>query len=799
MQNKNEQKFYEILENLFIGAKISPKNDENGFICLLRAKSDYFSHFRKKFETLINEKTKNSSEFKEEIYDKLYDFFHRYFNESGALLYERTPAFYNLFTDAYTAKMPYEQVKSTKNDTELFYKTKDLYYVKSEKIYNDLAILLDGIKYEFDASNLKMKKSNEKQKELDFLLTECENLFGEIQDENALKNGVIKFSVSNVSSKMSDAKITDILKELKKANLSVSENELKKAFKIYEKQSNIDFFINKNAKEFLSRQLDLWIYQYLFTQTADFKEQRIKQISDFKEIALNLINFISAFENELCKIWLKPRFVINSNFVVSLSTLKKRGFDTNKLKTAKGYESQEDEWRELSLKSEDLLENENLAIDTKYFPEFKDEISKLLENSLDGTLIKSENFGALNSIKNRFKNSVDLIYIDPPFNTENNQFAYLDKFKDSTWLSMMSNRLEIAKNLLSSQGSIYVHLDYNGDYLARILLDDIFGKENFRNEVIWAYDKWTSSSDNFQRNHDTILFYKKENAVFNEIREITENLKEKYSKGYLLGGGYGSDGLVVYDKNNEKVKKMIDSGKYKVVYAEPNGKPVSDVWRIPFINPVASERIKNEENLTQKPETLLQRIINASSNGKTERENDLPLESDLQGGSSRINATPSLVLDFFAGSGTTLATAHKMGRKWLGVEMGEHFDTVILPRMKKVLSGEQGGISKAANFSGGGCFKYYELESYEQILRNIKFSPVPKDAENLRESEQDCFLFDEKLSHAYDENLALNLKNLGDEYANIDLKESFLNYGIKEFDTLNDEKIMQILRNFLVW
>lgn len=799
MQNKNEQKFYEILENLFIGAKISPKNNENGFICLLRAKSDYFSHFRKKFETLINEKTKNNSEFKEEIYDKLYDFFHRYFNESGALLYERTPAFYNLFTDAYTAKMPYEQVKSTKNDTELFYKTKDLYYVKSEKIYNDLAILLDGIKYEFDASNLKMKKSNEKQKELDFLLTECENLFGEIQDENTLKNGVIKFSVSNASSKMSDTKITDILKELKKANLNVSENELKKAFKIYEKQSNIDFFINKNAKEFLSRQLDLWIYQYLFTQTADFKEQRIKQISDFKEIALNLINFISAFENELCKIWLKPRFVINSNFVVSLSTLKERGFDTNKLKSAKGYERQEDEWRELSLKSEDLLENENLAIDTKYFPEFKDEISKLLENSLDGTLIKSENFGALNSIKNRFKNSVDLIYIDPPFNTENNQFAYLDKFKDSTWLSMMSNRLEIAKNLLSSQGSIYVHLDYNGDYLARILLDDIFGKENFRNEVIWAYDKWTSSSDNFQRNHDTILFYKKENAVFNEIREITENLKEKYSKGYLLGGGYGSDGLVIYDKNNKKAEELANSGKYKVVYAEPNGKPVSDVWRIPFINPVASERIKSDENLTQKPEALLQRIINASSNGKTERENDLPLESDLQGGSSRINATPSLVLDFFAGSGTTLATAHKMGRKWLGVEMGEHFDTVILPRMKKVLSGEQGGISKAANFSGGGCFKYYELESYEQILRNIKFSPVPKDAENLRESEQDCFLFDEKLSRAYDENLALNLKNLGDEYANIDLKESFLNYGIKEFDTLNDEKIMQILRNFLVW
>lgn len=786
MQNKNEQKFYEILENLFIGAKISPKNDENGFICLLRAKSDYFSHFRKKFETLINEKTKNNSEFKEEIYDKLYDFFHRYFNESGALLYERTPAFYNLFTDAYTAKMPYEQVKSTKNDTELFYKTKDLYYVKSEKIYNDLAILLDGIKYEFDASNLKMKKSNEKQKELDFLLTECENLFGEIQDENALKNGVIKFSVSNASSKMSDTKITDILKELKKANLNVSENELKKAFKIYEKQSNIDFFINKNAKEFLSRQLDLWIYQYLFTQTADFKEQRIKQISDFKEIALNLINFISAFENELCKIWLKPRFVINSNFVVSLSTLKKRGFDTNKLKSAKGYESQEDEWRELSLKSEDLLENENLAIDTKYFPEFKDEISKLLENSLDGTLIKSENFGALNSIKNRFKNSVDLIYIDPPFNT-GSDFAYLDKFQDSTWLSLMRDRLEIARNLLSEKGSLYLHLDHNANYFGRILLNEIFGAENFINELIWSYQGTGEPKKGYKLKHDYINFFakNKEQLLFNKefaMEQISEFSKSKYNKE---------------DENGRYKEIRHKDGKiYKQYLKEEMLK--RSVWEIPIINAQALERI-SEFGITQKPEILLQQIIEPSSNGKTERENDLPLESDLQGGSSRINATPSLVLDFFAGSGTTLATAHKMGRKWLGVEMGEHFDTVILPRMKKVLSGEQGGISKAANFSGGGCFKYYELESYEQILRNIKFSPVPKDAENLRESEQDCFLFDEKLSRAYDENLALNLKNLGDEYANIDLKESFLNYGIKEFDTLSDEKIMQILRNFLVW
>lgn len=847
MQNKNEQKFYEILENLFIGAKITPKNDENGFISLLRAKSDYFSHFCKKFETLINEKTKNSSEFKEEIYDKLYDFFHRYFNESGALLYERTPAFYNLFTDAYTAKMPYEPLKSAKNDTELFYKTKDLYYVKSEKIYNDLTIELDGIKYEFDANNLKMKKSNEKQKELDFSLTACENLFGEIRDENAIKNGVIKFTVNSTSSKMSDTKITNILKELAKANLKVDESELKRAFKIYEKQSNIDFFINKNAKEFLSRQLDLWIYQYLFTQTADFNETRIKQISDFKEIALNLINFISQFENELCKIWLKPRFAINSNFVVSLSTLKERGFDTDRLKSAKDYAAQESEWRELSLKSDDPLENENLAIDTRYFPEFKDEISKLLENSLDGTLIKSENFGALNSIKNRFKNSVDLIYIDPPYNTGGDGFIYADNFNHSSWLSMMSDRLKIARANLSENGVIFISIDDHEQAVLKILCDEVFGERNFISCFVWQKKSGGGQAKLFYEGHEYILIYAKNKILFEtnigglfKIKEksninndflrkvhgkYTNNktllkLYEKYPNEILEHRNlmfeelniFLKENLISKDKFNE-IHSNLKSGEY---FLQPfNDKfnlickynteniskmysIISEIWNSDGTTELG--KILGSEELfdNPKPEALLYTILNTNGSSN-KRESDLPLESDLQGGSSRINATPSLVLDFFAGSGTTLATAHKMGRKWLGVEMGEHFDTVILPRMKKVLSGEQNGISKSVNFSGGGCFKYYELESYEQILRNIKFSAVPKGAENLREVEQDYFLFDEKLSHAYDENLALNLKNLGDEYANIDLKESFLNYGIKEFDTLDNEKIMQILRNFLVW
>ena len=147
------------------------------------------------------------------------------------------------------------------------------------------------------------------------------------------------------------------------------------------------------------------------------------------------------------------------------------------------------------------------------------------------------------------------------------------------------------------------------------------------------------------KNHDCILHYTKGTAwTFNEQREITDNLKDKYEKGYLIGGGGGSTGLVVYDKENPKVIEMIESGKYKVVYADTTGKPISDVWRIPFINPVASERL---DYPTQKPQALIERIIHASSN-----------EGDL-------------VADFFCGSGTTAAVAEKLGRKWIATDLGK--------------------------------------------------------------------------------------------------------------------------------
>lgn len=766
MQSK--QKFINILENMFIGVSISSDNDNNndifsqhnqqarakqGFVKLLQAKANYFNAFKDNFIQKIESKTANNDALKTEFYDKLYDFFHRYFSPTGSVYYHQTPLFYNVFTKTYE--------KITSKDTELFYKTNMLYYIKSDKIYKAMKVELENKNFiEFDIQNLGEKTANQK----------AEIIF-EFANVN-LQNNTLTLQ-AQYSQKSKITKKDDIIKQANKSGFSLTENDLDKAINAFNKQSSFDFFINKNAAEFLCNELDLYIYQYLFSQQSNFNENRIKQISDFKQIACELIDFISKFENELVKIWNKPRFVLNSNYLVSIKTLAEKGFDVNKIYKHKNYEQQKEQWNNLNLKNADLLNNFH-AIDTKFFEDLKDEIESLFsQNELNGILIKSENYQALNSILPRFKNNIDLIYIDPPFNT-GSDFAYIDKFQDSTWLTLMNNRLEIAKDLLSEKGSFYLHLDHNADYYGRILLNDVFGKENFRNEIVWGYDRWANVSNSFQRMHDLILFYvKNENAIFNPLRiKLAESRKRN----------------LVEIVNGKKQAKRDEYG--NVIYREQTDKPISDNWNdIYQVGKNGIERINYDENLTQKPEALLARIIKASSN-----EN-------------------SIILDYHLGSGTTAATALKLNRKFIGIEMGEHFYSVIIPRMIKTLSGEQSGISRDCDYKGGGIIKYYEMESYEQILNTISIKEPPETYIEYSkkygfDNNSDPFLFDTKLSEFFNNDLQLNFEKI---YKNIDLKETILNatgYEVAKIDFETNEvkfkngkieNLMMLLKNHLIW
>ncbi|RDY77068.1 site-specific DNA-methyltransferase [Helicobacter pylori] len=747
----NEAQFYEVLENLFIGVKIedkqeslldsSPRALKNGMVNLIKAKSQYYHHKKQELEKLIDCKCQNNNDLKEELFDKLYSFFKRYFSANGGIYFNDTPLYDSLYT-----KSGYEKC-SLKKDTALFYKTKDLYYVKSETNYKDFCFELENIIFNFDTSLLESKKYNEK---ID-LIFNLENI-----DK---KTNTLNFSVS-LSSKGTQTKISEILKDCFNQGVKLDEEVLKKAFGKFKKQGSMDYFIHKNAQGFLKEQLDLYLFEYLFKEMTAFDAKRLNEINTIKEVALQVIVLVSEFENELCKIWNKPRLVLNSHFIVSLDKLKAKNYDLNKITSHKNYPKQVKEWQDLNLKiADNLLENEFLPLDTIYFKDLEEEVKNLFsEDEINGTLIKSENYQALNSLKNRYKEAIDCIYIDPPFNT-GSDFAYIDKFQDSTWLSLMHNRLELAYDFLSPQGSFYLHLDNNANYLGRMLVNDIFGKENFRNEIIWYYsNKMANSGNSFAKNTETILNYSKNEEY------IFYRQKEPRSEPVLLSKREGRDG--------KNMRARDENG--KVIYELSHERYVDTLWNIPIIGSTSTERVKNNENLTQKPEKLLERVIQASSN-----EN-------------------SIVLDFFAGSGTTCAVAHKLKRKYIGIEMGEHFDSVILPRLKKVIGGFKSGALK--EFNKGGVVKVYELESYEEILRKIKY-----------EDNNKPLAYDEQYSDLVgckNESYTLNVEAL--EKMGVDIKETLENLhgvGVEFFNEKmvkfkgNDKEveILKALKEALIW
>ncbi|MBW1466328.1 restriction endonuclease, partial [Campylobacter jejuni] len=494
-------------------------------------------------------------------------------------------------------------------------------------------------------------------------------------------------------------------------------------------------------------------------------------INTLKQIAFKIINYIADFENELKAIWLKPKFAKNTHYVFSIDTIKTYANNADEILKSickdVNFKEQIAEWKELNFINDEFdiktINDEKykfLPFDTKYLSE--ENYFKLLESFdnldeiLNGELVKADNFQALNSLMPKYQGKIDLIYIDPPFNT-GSDFDYKDKFQDSTWLSLMHNRLELAKEFLSDKGSFYLHLDHNANYRGRELLNDIFGEENFVNEIVWSYQGTGEPKIGFKNKHDYILFFsnKLDKLYFNRLEtmeKISEFSKSKYNK----------------EDENGKYKEIKHSGGKIFKQYKKDEMLMRSVWELPIINAQALERIK-EYKITQKPEALLQRIIKASSN-----EN-------------------SIVFDYYLGSGTTIATAHKLKRKWLGVEMGEHFYKVIIPRMKKVLNGFVCGISKEVEFKGGGAFRYYELESYEESLENCEYKLDENSLIDYRKSRK----FIKALKKG--ENICLDMKAYDKEFdifltmsnlLGLKIKNIFIdNNGIKSCKFENDEII----------
>ncbi|MBK7568303.1 MAG: site-specific DNA-methyltransferase [Bacteroidetes bacterium] len=356
------------------------------------------------------------------------------------------------------------------------------------------------------------------------------------------------------------------------------------------------------------------------------------------------------------------------------------------------------------------------------------EESKKEDATVENILIKGDNLLGLNALKKIFANKpeaerIKCAYLDVPYNTGSAFEHYDDNLGHSEWLTLIRDRFILIKQLMRSDGFVFVQIDNKEVFRLKVLLDEIFGQENFINDIVWKRRGGSANPNNRLNNvTDYILWYSiTPGTEFNQIYSLDDENTQEYiaerftnelkGKKYMLAPiernaklgmretlryeykGYtpeygwmmSKENLIKMDKTDRLHWNNKGRPNRRVFLDDYQGQPISNLWTdIKVINPMSKERSEFEGG--QKPEAIIERILTFGSN-----------EGDF-------------VLDVFGGSGTTFATAHKMKRKWVGVEIGKHADTLIIPRLKKVLSGsDDSGITKNQKWQGGGSFKYYHL------------------------------------------------------------------------------------------
>jgi adenine-specific DNA-methyltransferase len=477
-----------------------------------------------------------------------------------------------------------------------------------------------------------------------------------------------------------------------------------------------------------------------------------------------------------------------------------------------------------------LLEDPSLSYHAKY---------RVNDNDLfDNKLIFGDNLLALKALEQDYRGKVKCVFIDPPYNTGSAFSHYDDGLEHSIWLSLIRDRLEIIRSLLSDDGSLWIAIDDNEAHYLKVLCDEIFGRNGFIASMIWENFYGRSNAAAISPAHNYILLYAPMGQDWKKIRNLLPRDEESASKyknpdndprgswrlGPIFANGERHEGLMytITTPSGRQVSppkgshwrmletqfwNMVDEGRIvfgekgdnnpavKLFLNEVQGGLVPRTWWA-HTDVGHSQEAKREIQAlfpddipfdTPKPERLLKQVITIATN------------------------PGDIVLDSFAGSGTTGAVAHKMGRRWIMIELGEHCQTHIIPRLQKVIDGEdQGGISKAVNWQGGGGFRYYTLapslleqdkwgnwvvnKNYnpamlaEALCKLEGFTYAPSDAQwwiHGYSSEQDfIYVTTQNLSHQQLEELSLEVggdrsllvccaafRGKADQFANLTLKK----------------------------
>lgn len=824
------------------------------------------------------EQVKNGSDSEADIYEHLFHFFSRYY-DSGDFLSTR---YYTRETanNAATYSVPYDG-----REVYFHWANKDQYYTKTSEHLNSFTFNLipDLLKYfpmekvfpkklklhcqiveaaEGEHNNNKVNEKDERyfiiHKERPLFINKQNDLT--IQFEYRPDNKTTGTSTSRWQDQKTDEAEEIVLKELLKLkqgklyqsllNHCPSDDKkkrklLRKYLNRYTKRNTSDYFIHKDINGFLNRELNFYIKNEIMrlddieSMDAPSVETYLEKIKVFRKIAQDLITILTLLENFQKKLWLKKKFVTETQYCITLDRIpaefykdiiknKKQIQEWDKLfaiSDIKGYKSDID--------INFLKNNPFLVVDTELFsPEFKEQLISTiddLDEKTDGLLIHGDNFQALRTLQRKYSKQVDCIYIDPPYNTKSSPILYKNNYKDSSWLSLMGNRVEYAKQLLSESGLSVVAIDDIELRYLTILLDNVYDINNYIATITTHCNPQGRVANNVSKTSEYHILHAKDidNLTPLSIKKFKGDRKDNYLK--RTGGNsrreerplrffpilYKDSTLSVISREeyqkiciDTKASPPIFDDKYldKLIYKYqkkgfevilPLGKNGEKmIWQREYdrvVNEIQSYiyekgRIKTPAFDYRIPQTSWNNPLYANPEYGSELLKEI-IGMKTANTAKSIHTVknfvemnrPKLILDYFAGSGTTGHAVVNLNRddggnrKYIMVEMGNYFDTVTKPRMQKVIYSEDWKDGKPLSRKGvSHTFKYIRLESYEDTLNNLIIDETKnKDRESFLDNNSD-FRYDYMLHYWLD----LETKNSA-SLLNIDAFADPMSYKMK--------------------
>ena len=783
-----------------------------------------------------------------EVFSHLHTFFSRYYDKGDFISQRRYKK------DTYA--IPYEG-----EEVKLYWANHDQYYIKSSEHLRDYAFRLKVGKKEKTARFKLVEADTEKDnvkaesgKERRFVLDADNPLSvenGELHihfrytndpekrpqtrapNSKSKKQSLNEGAVQTIFAQQGFDDWLALLKAPAPTEKNPDRTLLEKHLNDYTARNTFDYFIHKDLGGFLRRELDFYIKnEVLFLDDIDdasfqITETHLRKIKVIRSIAHMLIRMLAQLEDFQKKLWLKKKFVVETHYCMTLDRVPEELYGEIVANTA-----QHEEWVKLGFTTEDteitedfLRQNPFLVLDTQFFDDaFKDRLLASIENldeQCDGLLIHSENFQALNLLREQYRAQVKCVYIDPPYNTGNDGFAYKDSYQHSSWLAMLHQCVANQLPLLNEKSSFFISIDENEVNGLKFLLDSFLDYIN----LVTVKTKISGVSGShhgksLKNASEYLLVYAKDKSAFfltdkvydkHELIEFIQEMKEEgkswkytsvlcdvdggdYIKSITDGSGneikiyvhkrykyesvnkmakekYSGDIRRAYYENYHKIfrttnaqssirqrvineTRHIESDLLSIKYTPKTGRNAGKEIRLYYKDKARnlitflSDVVVNEEG------TLFKKI--SSGNLWTDIQyNNLALEGGVNFSNGKkplgmirkvLEMTSSdidISLDYFAGSGTTAHAVINLNRedngqrKYILVEMGEYFDTVLKPRIQKVVYSKDWKDGKPKPDSEGNlngishCFKYLRLESYEDTLNNLILKPRTEQQDDL--------------------------------------------------------------------